>query len=357
MTDRLSSSFSSSPSHENASPRARSRTRPARAAALGCALIAASLSAACGSAPAARGPEGPQTKVQAGGAAEVLFDEAVALADAGKLEEACRKFEDSERLEHASGTLVNLADCYEKTGRFASAWEAFNKVAIESKQAGKTARAEEARSRAEALKPRISKLVIEVPPEVAGTPGLTVKRNGAVVESILWGQNVPVDAGEHTVVATAPGKAAWRETISVREAGSASVKVAPLEEPSMSGQRVAAIAVGGVGIAGLIVGGVVGGLAAGKWGDAVDACKGPAANPTACPTEKNKADAAALGSEASTLATVSTIGLAVGGAGVVAAGVLWFLAPRNDEGDASASMTFVPSVSPAGAFGAVRGRF
>jgi hypothetical protein len=320
-------------------------------------VLCAAMTASCGSPPVAQGPESPQPRTHTGGTAEVIFDEGVALADAGKLEEACKKFEDSERLEHAPGTLLNLADCYEKTQRFASAWEAFNRVAIESKQAGKTARAEEARSRADSLKPRISKLVINLAPAVTAVPGLVVKRNGALVESPFWGQSVPVDAGAQTITVAAPGKASWRETVTVAEAATATVTVTALDDPSMPGQRIGAIAVGGVGVAGLVVGSVVGALAISKWSEAVDACKGPAGSPTGCPTQKQVADAGALGSEASSLATVSTIGFALGGAGLAAAGILWLTTPRDDAPPASASWRIVPAVGPLGFGGVVQRSF
>ncbi|UQA62817.1 hypothetical protein [Polyangium aurulentum] len=311
--------------------------------------------AACASTPVAQTPEPSEAKAETGGTAEVLFDEGVALADAGKLEEACKKFEASERLEHAPGTLLNLADCYEKTQRFSSAFEAYNKVAVESREAGKTARAQEARSRADALKPRISKLVIDLAPDVAAVPGLVVKRNGTLVASPLWGQSVPVDAGEQTITVSAPGKAPWRETIAVREAETATVSVKTLEDPKMPAQKIGAIAAGGVGVAGVVVGSVFGLLAMSKWSDAVDACKGPDSSPTSCSTPKGVTDASALGSEANGLATISTVGFVLGGAGLAAAGILWFTAPR-DAPPASA-WRVVPVVGPAGVGGVVQRSF
>lgn len=307
---------------------------------------------ACGAPPPAESPDQPRARAETGGTAEVLFDEGVALADAGKLAEACQKFEASERLEHAPGTLLNLADCYEKTGRVASAFEAFNKVAVEARDTGKAARAQEARAHADALKPRISKLVIELPPEVAATAGVVVKRNGVVVERDLWGQSVPVDPGEQKVVVSAPGKTPWQKTLAVREAEATTVTVDALEDPKMPGQKIGAIAAGGVGVAGLVVGSVVGALAISKWGDAVEACQGPAGSPTSCATPTRVQDASKLGGEASSLATVSTVGFVVGGAGLAAAAILWFTTPRDPAVREGASWQVVPLAGPGG-FGAV----
>src|SRR6478735_9605838 len=46
--------------------------------------------------------------------AEALFDEGRRLLAAARFAEACPKFAESQRLDSALGTLLNLGDCYEK---------------------------------------------------------------------------------------------------------------------------------------------------------------------------------------------------------------------------------------------------
>lgn len=322
---------------------------------------------ACAPAQPAESPAPPPARAPVGanaaGAAEVLFDEALALTDAGKHAEACPRYEESERLDHALGTLFNLADCYEKTARLASAWEAYTKVASEARQLGKKEREAEARGRADAIKPKLSRLTIAVPPDVAALPGVTVKRNGVVLDSALWNQSVFVDSGEQTVVAIAPGKSPWQETVTVKEAEAAKVSVPALEAAPMSGRRIGALVAGGAGVAGIVVGSVFGVLTVSKWGEAVDTCKGPSDRPTACPSQDQATKAGALGGDASTLATVSTIGFAVGGAGLIAAGILWFTGPSETPLEsasarpASAAWEIAPTFGPGSAGGLVRGRF
>jgi hypothetical protein len=314
--------------------------------------------ASCASPPPAQTPASAPPIARNIGAAEVVFDEAVTLSEAGRYAEACAKFEESDRLDHAINTLFNLGDCYERVGRLASAWEAFTRVGGEARQAGKDALKEDATRRAEALKPRVAKLMLVVPPAASGIAGVQLERNGVVVDRQLWNQSVPVDAGEQKIVVTAPGKAPWRETISIREAEAAKITVPELAGAHIPGQRIGALAAGGVGVAGLLVGTIFGALTFAKWGEAVDACGGPKGQHTNCPTPAKLTDASAIGASANSLATVSNIGFAVGGAGLVAAGILWFTTPADAASRANAAWRIDIGPAGPGSFGGeVRGRF
>src|SRR6516165_8666630 len=72
--------------------------------------------------------------------ARVLFFEARKLVAAGQYSSACPKFEESYRLDPGIGTNFNLADCYEHTGRIASAWARFLDVAASTRAAGQIER-------------------------------------------------------------------------------------------------------------------------------------------------------------------------------------------------------------------------
>jgi hypothetical protein len=87
--------------------------------------------------------------------AEALFDEGRKLMAAGKFADACPKFEASQELDPGVGTMLNLADCYEKTGRTASAWAEFRETVSAAHNAGSRDREEIARGRANDLEQKL----------------------------------------------------------------------------------------------------------------------------------------------------------------------------------------------------------
>src|SRR5262245_59523757 len=67
--------------------------------------------------------------------ARTLFLEARELVKSGDFAKACPKFEASLKLKAGVGTKFNLADCWEKIGRTASARELFLRVAEAAREA------------------------------------------------------------------------------------------------------------------------------------------------------------------------------------------------------------------------------
>lgn len=153
----------------------------------------------------------PETRAMA----DTLFDEARKLMSAGKYAEACPKLEEAQRLNPGVGTLYNLSDCYENTGRTASAWTGFREVAAASAASRQAEREKAARARVTALDPKLTRLRIVV----QAAPGTEVTRNGVVVGAPSWGVGLPVDPGKYTVRATAPGKEPWQTTVTVEGEG------------------------------------------------------------------------------------------------------------------------------------------
>lgn len=158
--------------------------------------------------------------------ADKLFNQARELMKANRFAEACPLFESSHKLDPGLGTLLNLADCYEKTGYRVKAYLSFNEAAAWAKRTHETVREEAAVSRASALKSKLSWLMIT---SAVSTPGLKVTvgtfRNMDLGPTPI---SVPVDAGDLTVTATAPGCRDWTGLVRVGPGATASVEVPEL---------------------------------------------------------------------------------------------------------------------------------
>src|SRR5579871_5091612 len=146
-------------------------------------------------------------------AAEILFEEGKELMRQKRYAAACPKFLESNRLDTGLGTMLWLADCYDKNGQSASAWGEFREA---QDIAGRThdAREKVAKDRANKLEPTLARMAVVVPPASSAT-GMVVKRDGVEVGQPLWGESVPVDPGAHTVSVTAPHKKPWESTVTV----------------------------------------------------------------------------------------------------------------------------------------------
>lgn len=163
-------------------------------------------------------------------AAELLFTEALTLMEQRRFPEACAKLELSLRLDAGTGTRMNLALCYEETGRLASAWSQFRLVIGEARTAGRADRVKSAQEHADAIAPRLSYLDVSLAPP-ARVSGVRVSVDGVPRDDRLLGVPLPVDPGEHTVEVAAPGKRPFRSVASVpAKPGRVTVTVERLED-------------------------------------------------------------------------------------------------------------------------------
>ena len=288
-------------------------------------------------------------------AAEVLFKQARDLMAAGNFAAACPKLAESQRIDPGTGTLLNLATCYEKNGQITSAWAMYKNAATAAQNAGEANRARLARARAAALEPTLPTLTVVVPPAV-DRPDLQVTRDGEMLGRAAWGTPIPVDPGPHAIQASAAGRKTWQAQAQVAGAGAkVSLEVPPLDadtpstpapatpapaaapEPAAastpgSTQRLLGILAGGVGVAGLIVGGVAG-IIAKSNNDAVSAqCNGSVCNAQGM---------SSLG-DAKNAATFSTVGFVAGGVMVAAGAVLFLTAPSAHPSTGASGLSLTP---------------
>lgn len=304
-------------------------------------------------------------------AAEALFDEGLRLLKAGQYADACAKLEASEKADPGIGTMLYLGECYEKQGRFASAWATFREAASMADTVGQTDRAKKGQARADKLEPRLSRLTIVLAPESANIPGLEVRRGSVTVSTAVLGTAVPVDLGEYVVSVSAPGYETAERSVKVEGEGtSATVEIPALvklpeaapasnaepelaprspgsstpaepETPASPGQtqRTLGLVLGGVGLAGLGVGGVFGILALSSNGSSD--CDGEL-----CLTEGGASAAA----DARSQAQIADIALLAGGALLATGAVLYFTAPSPSESVALELRIRGPSLALGGKF-------
>lgn len=277
---------------------------------------------------------------EATAAAEAAFDEGKRLVAQGQTAEGCAKLEASQRLAPASGTLLNLADCYERLGRTATAWATFRASAAAAAAKGNAKREAEARARASALEPRLSKVRFVVSEEAAHIAGLEIRRGELVIAPSLWNVAVPVDPGSEPITASAPSYKAWTRTIEVaRTPGIVDISIPKLDPeaakaaipPSRTSQVVVDYGLGSQRSIALVLGGV--GVASLAFGIAfgVDAIKKKDASngPGGCrPDNLCPPDALDVRSHAVTEAYVSTA-LFVGAAAAIAGGTVLWLTAKN----------------------------
>jgi hypothetical protein len=302
--------------------------------------------------------------------AESLFQEGRALIESGQTAAACRKFEESHRLDKAPGTLLNMAHCHKLEGRIATAWSEFFQVAAEARRDGRADREQIALDAIKELEPRIPKLVILVPPE-SRIEGIKVTRNGTELGKAAWGTETPVDPGEIVIVAEAPGYKPWTRTLDVREGGREQVAIPVLvelpkvEEPIPSAgtparpvsvpvdtgsptSQTIGLVLGGMGIVGIGVGSYFGVQAIKKRSDSEDRCTlGPDGN--GCSEEAVK-----LNQDAKDAARIANLGIGIGVVAVLAGTYLYFDgAPKQPETGSGVDVGF--GTLPGGAFATVRG--
>ena len=287
-------------------------------------------------------------------AAQALFEQAQSLKEDERFEEACDKFAASQKLDPAMGTQLNLADCYERIGRSASAWINFLEVAAEAKKAGSEQRLKIAKERADALKPKLSRLQVNVDEPL---DGMVIERAGEPISRPTWGSPVPVDPSSYEITVKAPGHKPWSTTVTVEGEGALievdvpALEEAPADDPGNlppapeeggNGAQIGVgIGLGVLGLAGIGVGAAFTAIAGSKHDDSLAFCPD---DPNLCTQE-----GVDLRGEAQTAQTVSIVGFVVGGAALTAGVVLLVTGlggSDDEEGQKPAAWQLTPYLGP-----------
>jgi hypothetical protein len=269
--------------------------------------------------------------------ADALFKEGMQKYDQGQVAPACAAFNESLRLDPKLGTLLNLALCHEKQGKLATAWLEFNIGAAWATQVGQKERREYANGHAFTLEGKLSRVILHLPPSAEIS---TVEVDGEPLPEPRWYEPLYLDPGEHTIAVGAPGK--YRRTVKVsvpREPTAQLVAMPKLQDadPSLdkntdaramdaaasdsSTRRTAGFIAGGVGAAGLILGGVFGAIAIGNRNDMSAHCAGSVCDSVGV----------AAHDDAQRNALLSTIGFGVGIVGIATGAYLLLTTPQTKK--------------------------
>ena len=149
--------------------------------------------------------------------ADETFQAGRALLKDGKYADACPKFEESQRHDPASGTLLALAYCQELSGLLASSWANYLAASDLAAKEGQPERQAAATERAKALAERYSTLTIVVPAELSSLPGLRVLRDGIDVDRSAYNGKIPLNGGMHSIEAVAPGRERWSGAVTLQQ--------------------------------------------------------------------------------------------------------------------------------------------
>lgn len=278
-----------------------------------------------------------------------LFDEGKAILDKD-LDGACAKFEESLQFNaQAIGTLLNVALCDEKRGRYASAMAKFTEARDRAKEQDLDVHRKAAEEHLLALGPRVPHVTITFsePPQ----PGTTIVIDEKLIpfDSIA---NHPIDPGPHDVVVVAPGHVAYKARFEATEGKPLTLPIPRLEKSvgvKRSRRTIGKVMTVG-GLAALGTGVVLGIVAKRQYDSATENCNritvdGNKVWQCESPDFAASGDAHALG----------TVGTVFGGIGLAAIGigaVLWLRGSSVDQ-----RVTVVPQVGPEGPGIAAVGHF
>jgi hypothetical protein len=299
--------------------------------------------------------------------AETFFQEGLAAMKRNDYSVACEAFSQSNKADPSPGTQINLAVCFEKQKKWASAWTWYRSAVGLAQQRAQAEREKLAEESAARLSPQLHHIVISVKEPLTE---LVVKRDGTEVTIALAGKELPlpVDPGEHTVEVVARGKKPWTKTIQVADnkltdrievpaLENAPVETKP-ETPGEqyrppvivtndgSGQRTVGIVVGGAGVLSALAAVAVFILAKNEDADRKDWGAKAEAEPDPIAKSSYNASADDHGKAAE---NNQLIAIVLGGGAAVLVGVgavLYFTAPKGSSERATGKPRVLPVIGP-----------
>jgi tetratricopeptide (TPR) repeat protein len=300
--------------------------------------------------------------------ADELFKQAKKLMADKRYADACPKFEESYKLDPGIGGELNIARCYEEWGKLGRAYRAYVEAEKQAKDAGDSRQAK-IHEFVVAIMPQVPKLVIHVLKD-AETDGLKVSIDGTVVDPDDLANPQLVDPGPKQVEYSLASGFKKSALVPVERGGTNEITLElpkakkvdkPIDKhdkdvdkpvadahPGRS-QRIAGIAIGGVGVVAIGVSTAMTLSARGKYNDALAAhCNGM--------TDMCDAQGLTDTHDARSTANTATIVFSVGLAAVAGGVVVYLLAPKGEPRASEHAYYVVPTITTEGGGVAFGGR-
>lgn len=274
--------------------------------------------------------------------AEQLFRQGLSLMKSDRCRDAIPLFAKSQQTDPAAATLLNLATCYDRIGKTASAYLTYQQAARAAVLEGKLELQQHADQAVTALAPVLTRLRV-VP--LGDSTARIVRINGVAVSDLR--EPILLDPGETVIEASVPGREPWRRTLSTPAEGSLLVievpdlrtapaapapSQAPAPEPILHQERVVSDASSsradmrpwiilstGIGVAGLASSAAFALSATSKHNDSNSFCVGRSCT-------KEGLD---LRGDARNRADLATWSFGFGLVSLATAGVLWLTSTRQ----------------------------
>jgi hypothetical protein len=283
--------------------------------------------------------------------ADQLFKKGKKLLAEKKYAEACGAFEDSDRLDPAIGTKLNVAKCYEEWGKLAIAWRWFSDAEQMAKNANDE-RAAKIHRLIEELDPTVPRLTVRLP-KGANIGDFSIKLDGVDLDKAAIGTERRVDPGPHQIDYIVNGTKQTK-TVPVERGGSSEVTLdlpqtsqtsSPKTGPPAAAagaepdptRRLLGLGVSSAGGLTVVIAGIVTLRARSDYKYALS---------THCRGDTNMCDAAGLAvthgaRHRANIATIATIGgLAAVGGGLY----LYFTAPKAASSRTEHALYVAPSI-------------
>jgi hypothetical protein len=257
--------------------------------------------------------------------AQALFEEARTSMNAGRYDEACPRLSESQRLDPATGTLLNLAVCHEKQGKMATAWAEYNDVVAASRTAGNAERQRIAMERIREIEPKLCRISF-VSTGAKTQDALVIKLDGVELGPAAMGTAIPVDPGVHEVEVNAKGRKPWSGKVVLTGSGASSVMTVLTPEddtdaspavsqvdspppPKNNGLNHLAYVAGATGVAALGAGAYFGFRAKAEWDERNAHCPANVCDETAV-SASSRARTLAFGADCAIAAGLVSLGVA-----------------------------------------------